>query len=78
MKKLIFLPILAFLWLAVPAPVQLQEKPQITYVASKNSNKFHRPSCRWAKKIAAKNLCGFQSREEALKKGYIPCKVCRP
>jgi len=48
------------------------------YVGSKKSNKFHYPSCRWAKKISPGNRVYFNSRQEALDRGYVPCKVCGP
>jgi methylphosphotriester-DNA--protein-cysteine methyltransferase len=48
------------------------------YVGSKRSNKYHYPSCRWAKKIKPYNLVTFQSVKEAQEAGYVPCKVCRP
>ncbi len=48
------------------------------YVGSKNSNKYHYPTCKWAKKISSKNLVTFKTAEEAVKAGYIPCKVCKP
>ena len=48
------------------------------YVASKNSRVFHRPDCKWAKRISPKNLIGFKSREEAVKSGRRPCRSCRP
>jgi methylphosphotriester-DNA--protein-cysteine methyltransferase len=48
------------------------------YWGSVNSNKFHYPSCRWAKRINPDNLIKFNSRDEALKAGYVPCKVCQP
>lgn len=48
------------------------------YVGSKKSNKYHYPSCRWAKKINPGNLVTFVSASDALKKGYVPCKVCKP
>jgi len=48
------------------------------YVGSKRSNKFHYPSCRWAKKISPGNRVYFNSRQEALDRGYVPCKVCGP
>ena len=48
------------------------------YVASKKSNKFHKPNCKWAQKIKPANQIWFDSREEAIKKDYIPCKVCKP
>jgi len=47
-------------------------------VASKNSDKYHRPSCKWAKRIKPENLIRFESAEAARKKGYKPCKVCKP
>jgi micrococcal nuclease len=48
------------------------------YVASKNSKVFHRPDCKWAKKISPKNLIGFESREEAIRSGRRPCRSCGP
>ncbi|WP_435366231.1 Ada metal-binding domain-containing protein [Desulfofundulus kuznetsovii] len=48
------------------------------YIGNKNSKKFHRPDCRWAAEIAPHNRVEFRSREEAVKAGYVPCKVCRP
>jgi len=46
--------------------------------ASKNANKYHYPTCRWAQKIKSKNLIIFKSPEDAVKAGYVPCKVCKP
>jgi len=46
--------------------------------ASKKSNKYHHQTCRWAQKISPYNLIKFSSPEEAIKAGYVPCKVCRP
>lgn len=51
---------------------------QEMYYASSKSDKFHYPWCVWAKKISPKNLIIFKSRKEALKAGYVPCKVCKP
>ena len=48
------------------------------YVASMNSDKFHKPSCRWAEKIYEQNKISFNSRESAINNGYQPCKVCNP
>lgn len=48
------------------------------YIGNKNSKKFHRPDCQWAQKIAPHNRVVFRSREEAVRAGYVPCKVCRP
>jgi hypothetical protein len=48
------------------------------YVASKNSKVFHKPDCRWVKRILAKNLVGYNSRDEAIEAGKRPCKLCKP
>ena len=48
------------------------------YAGSINSDIFHYPNCKWAKKIKKENKIWFKSRKEALDKGYTPCKVCNP
>jgi hypothetical protein len=48
------------------------------YVASSNSDIFHKPDCRWAKNISPENLTTYQSREQAIKAGKRPCKWCKP
>jgi len=49
-----------------------------SYVGSLKSDKFHKPGCRWAKKISTKNEIYFESAEDAESKGYEPCGVCHP
>ena len=49
-----------------------------SYVASKNSNKFHYSSCSSAKKIKSKNKITFSSRSKAINRGYKPCTKCKP
>jgi len=34
--------------------------------ASKNSNKYHYPSCKWAQRISKQNLIVFKTPEEAV------------
>lgn len=46
--------------------------------ASRASDRYHLPSCRWAKQIEADNLMRFGSVHEARRAGYEPCRVCRP
>ena len=55
-------------------------KPKGTqvYVASSDSNRYHRPECRWAKKITPDNKIRFSSSREAQDRGYVPCGVCKP
>ena len=71
-----------------PEASKLTEASQITdtssnvpgqncaYVGSKNSNKYHLPTCRFAKNIKPENLVCFSSLEDAVKKGYQPDKTC--
>lgn len=48
------------------------------YVASKNSQVFHTPTCRSAKRISPENMIGYSTREEAINAGKRPCKLCTP
>lgn len=48
------------------------------YVASKNSQVFHRSDCKSAAKISEKNLMRFGTRDEAIQAGKKPCAECRP
>ncbi|OGI16412.1 MAG: hypothetical protein A3J63_01870 [Candidatus Moranbacteria bacterium RIFCSPHIGHO2_02_FULL_40_12b] len=56
-----------------------QSKPidkNCVFAGSKNSNKYHIPTCRWAKQIKPQNLVCFKSAEDAAQKGYQPDKNC--
>lgn len=46
------------------------------YVGSKNSNKYHLPTCHFAKLIKPENLVCFKSAQDAQSKGYQPDKSC--
>lgn len=60
-------------------PASQQGEPaEYKYVASKNSNVFHSPSCSSAKRIKPENLVGYHSRDEAINAGKRPCKRCKP
>ena len=56
----------------------ISAKQEGYYVASRNSDKFHRPDCKWGMKISQRNLIKFKTREEAIKTGLKPCGVCKP
>ena len=58
--------------------VDVKAAPSAVFHGSKSSDKFHRPTCEWAGKIAKGNLVIFESREAANAKGYKPCRVCNP
>ena len=50
-----------------------------TYAYSAKSDKFHYPSCRYAKQINSENYCEYTgTRQGMLDKGYQPCKSCSP
>jgi len=51
---------------------------QHNYVGSANSDKYHKPSCRWAKNIKENNAVWFSTKEEAEQAGYTACKTCKP
>lgn len=48
------------------------------FVGNRSSGKFHRTHCEWAVKIGRRNRRSFSSRNDALKAGLAPCRVCRP
>jgi competence protein ComEC len=53
------------------------QPPKSEYVASRNSNVFHRPTCHTVKKIASKNLLMFTTRVDA-EKERKPAQDCSP
>lgn len=63
---------------AFAEPVDAKTVKKGKYVASKNSNKYHKKSCSYAKKIKSKNKITFKSKSQAKKCGYKPCKKCHP
>lgn len=60
---------------SVEAPPPL---PSNSYVASRESDVFHRLSCRYADQIHLENEIYFGTRVEAIASGRRPCKVCSP
>ena len=55
-----------------------QVKTSGTYVGSTDSDKYHKPTCRWAKKIKKYNETWFDTTAQAKERGYKACKVCKP
>jgi hypothetical protein len=49
-----------------------------SYVGASTTGKFHYTNCTWANKIRSDHRVYFESRDEAIDAGYVPCKVCRP
>ncbi len=48
------------------------------FVGSKNSDKYHYCTCRYAKRIKPENLLCFSDEKDAQGQGYSPCGVCKP
>ncbi len=63
----------------VSHPAVEQTSPtEAAFVASKNSDVFHRADCSSAKRIKPENLIGYNSPDEAIQAGKKPCKRCKP
>jgi hypothetical protein len=52
--------------------------PNTAYVGSSDSLRFHLLTCRYARRILPENRIQFTDRDEAVAKGYLPCRVCKP
>lgn len=48
------------------------------YIGNSNTKKFHVLSCRYADDISQENVIYFKQRADAISKGFVPCKVCKP
>lgn len=48
------------------------------FIASKKRNKFHVPTCEWARKINPTNLVEYTTKNDAINEGKEPCKDCIP
>jgi len=73
MKKILSFVAVLFLFLIFSSGAAWAE-----FWASKNSNKYHFATCKWAQKIKPSNLVKFDTPEDAIKAGYTPCKICKP
>jgi micrococcal nuclease len=58
--------------------VTTKENSTIVYWANTKSKKFHRPECKWARRINPNNLLKSKDRQQFIKDGYQPCKACQP
>lgn len=47
-----------------------------SYVGSKNSDKYHLTTCKWAGNIKSSNKITFNSENQARSRGYSPCGTC--
>lgn len=51
---------------------------EFEYVGNSGTKKFHYTYCGSADKITESNRVYFNSRDEAINRGYVPCKRCNP
>jgi hypothetical protein len=50
----------------------------VEFVGFKNSNKYHYPTCKWARTRYPAQLVKFKSTAEAQERHYVPCPICKP
>ena len=48
----------------------------VNFVANRNSELFHHPTCKSVKRINAENITAFKSIEHAIDEGFKPCRAC--
>jgi hypothetical protein len=48
------------------------------FVASKTGERYHRPECSLARRIAPKHLIYYRTGDDAYADGFTPCQICRP
>ena len=50
----------------------------VQYIGNSHTKKFHLPSCPSVSNMKDSNKVEFDSRDEAISEGYVPCKQCNP
>ena len=60
------------------APTQKTSGSSGDYIGNKNTMKFHHSYCSSVNDMKESNKVPFDSREEAISAGYVPCKRCNP
>lgn len=73
MKKILSAIVAVLVLVAAAATVLASE-----YIGNANSGKFHYADCRTVRKMNPANKVFFNTRDEAVNAGYVPCKVCAP
>jgi hypothetical protein len=61
----------------VPVSAQVPVPAPVTgFVGNQEAKVFHLPTCRLVAKIKPENKVLFANREEAVKAGLTPCRIC--
>jgi micrococcal nuclease len=55
-----------------------KEDTEKYYIGNKRTSIFHRPACKMVQAIPEKSKIIFHNRSDAIKIGYVPCKICKP
>ena len=64
---------------AAPAETPTEVSQGVSYIANKNTKKFHYPSCSSVSDMKEKNKLYYEgSRDDLINQGYVPCKRCNP
>ncbi len=61
-----------------PGIIEITSPKNAKYVGNRNSRIFHRKDCHYVKRMKETNKVYFADREEAIKAGFRPCKICKP
>lgn len=62
----------------VAAPAPSKSTSSGSYIGNRNTMKFHIPSCSSVGQMNPGNKVALTSRDQAISKGYVPCKRCNP
>lgn len=49
-----------------------------TYIGNANTKKYHYSTCSSVNDMKESNKVALESREDAIRGGYVPCKRCNP
>ena len=57
---------------------EIDTSVQPYFVANRNSDVYHAPDCKWAKRIKPENSVRFDNAQEAETQNFLPCRSCNP
>ena len=69
---------IAFVVLLIVLAYRKEAKQPYTHIGNRSTKTYHLRSCRTLSNVAQSNLVGFRSADQARRKGYKPCNICKP
>ncbi|MBR0366505.1 MAG: hypothetical protein IJH94_06875 [Clostridia bacterium] len=54
------------------------ENTSVSYIGNANTKKFHKSTCSSVSRMKNSNKVYLSSRDDAISRGYTPCKNCNP